>query len=42
MPLSSEFNASFGDGLGDQLLVFTQAYWVGTEMGLFTSPTNGS
>ena len=42
MPVSSGFDASFGDGLGDQPLAFTQAHWVGIELGLFTNPTNGS
>ena len=34
---SSWFNASFGDGLGDQLPAFTQAYQIGVELGLFTN-----
>ena len=39
---SSGFDISFGDGLGDQPLAFTQAYWIGIELGLFTNPTDGS
>ena len=34
---SSWFNVSFGDGLGDQLLTISQAYWFGTELGLFAN-----
>ena len=36
------FNVSFSDGLGDQLLAISQAYWFGTELGLFANPTDGS
>ena len=36
------FDASFGDDLGNQPPAFTQAHWVGIEMGLFADPTNGS
>ena len=39
---SSGFIESFGDGLGDQLLAFTQGYWIGIELGLFTNPTDHS
>ena len=42
MPGSPGFDVLFGDGSGNQLPVFTQAYWVGIEMGLFANPTNGS
>ena len=42
MPRYPGFDASFGDGLGDQLPAFTQAHWVGIEIGLFANPTNGS
>ena len=42
MPGFSGFNASFGDGLGNQPLAFTQAYWTDFELGLFTNPTDGS
>ena len=38
---SSGFDMSFGNGLGNQLLVFTQMYWLGLELGLFTNPTDG-
>ena len=42
MPGSPGFDVSIGDGLGDQLLAFTQAHWVGIEMRLFANPTSGS
>ena len=29
---SSGFDVSFGNGLGNQLLAFTQAYWIGFEL----------
>ena len=42
MPRSPGFDASFSDGLGNQLPAFTQAHWVGIDMGLFANPANGS
>ena len=42
MPRISWFDVPFGDGLGDQLLAFTQAYRIGTKLGLFANPTDGS
>ena len=33
---------SFSHGLSDQLLAVAQAYWFGTELGLFANPTDGS
>ena len=36
------FDVSFGDGLGNQLPAIAQAYWFGTELGLFAYPTDGS
>ena len=41
MSRSSGFDASFGDGLSNQPLVFTQAYQIGIELDLFTNPTDG-
>ena len=38
----SWFDVSFSDGLGDQLLAITQACWLGTELGLFANPTDGT
>ena len=38
----SMFDVYFGDGLGNQLLAITQAYWFGAELGLFANPTDGS
>ena len=38
----SWFNVFFSDGLGNQLLAIAQAYWFGTELGLFANPTDGS
>ena len=42
MSRPSWFDASFGDGLGNQLPAFTQAYQIGTKLGLFANPTDGS
>ena len=42
MSRPSLLDASFSDGLGNQLLAFTQDYWIGTVLGLFANPTNGS
>ena len=36
------FDVSFSNGLGNQLSAFTQAYWNGVELDLFTNPTDGS
>ena len=38
----SWFNVSFDDGLGNQLPAITQAYWFGTELGLFSNLANNS
>ena len=40
--MPSWFDASFSDGLGDQLPVLTQAYQIGTKLGFFANPANGS
>ena len=36
----SWFDVPFGDGLGNQLLAFTQAYRIDTKLGLFANPTD--
>ena len=38
---SSSFNASFGDGLGNQLPAFPQAHCIGVELSLLANPTEG-
>ena len=42
MSRPSWVDALLGDGLGDQLPAFTQAYMIGTKLGLFANPTYSS
>ena len=42
MSRPSWVDASFSDGLGNQPLAFTQAYRIGTKLGLFANPINDS
>ena len=42
MTRPSWFDVSFSGHLGDQPLTITQACWLGTELGLFANPTDGT